>query len=139
MLLNEIELFKSVPGELITYLAECFEEIKVKMGVTLLSEGDSGMEPMYLILEGEVDIYKGDNKLSELGKGGIFGERNLVESDKLDFTALTRNECTLLVITKEELLNLMSKHIELINCWVDILNEETREEEKDEVVDALFG
>ncbi|MEP5611562.1 MAG: cyclic nucleotide-binding domain-containing protein, partial [Cyclobacteriaceae bacterium] len=139
ILLKDLEIFKSVPGELITYLAECFEEIKVKLGTTLLSEGDSGMEPMYLILDGSVDIYRGDEKVEELGKNGIFGEKNLVESDRLDFTALTRNECTLLLIRKEELLNLMSKHMELIDCWLDILNEEVGEEDKMEIVDALFG
>jgi len=139
ILLKDLEIFKTVPGELITYLAECFEEIKVNMGATLLSEGDSGMEPMYLILDGSVDIYKGDQKVEELGKHGIFGEKNLVESHKLDFTALTRNECTLLLIRKEELLNLMSKHMELINCWLDILNEEVGEEDRMEIVDALFG
>lgn len=139
MLLKELELFQSIPGELITYLAECFEEIKVKLGTTLLSEGDSGMEPMYIVLEGEIDIYKGDQKVGEVSKNEIIGEKNLIESDKFDFTALTRNECTLLLIRKEELLNLMSKHIQLINCWLDILNEEVGEEEKVEIVDALFG
>jgi hypothetical protein len=139
LLLKEIEIFKSIPGELITYLAECFEEVKVKLGTTLHREGDSGMEPMYLILSGDVDIYQGDEKIMELSKGGIFGEKNLIESNTMDFTALTRNECTLLLIRKEELLNLMSKHIDLVECWVDILNEETGVEEKEEVVDALFG
>ena len=96
-------------------------------------------KPMYVVLEGDVDIYKGDEKVAEVGKNGIFGEKNLIESDRLAFTALTRNECTLLLIRKEELLNLMSKHIELINCWLDILNEEVGEEDKAEIVDALFG
>ena len=138
MNIKGIELFKRIPGEQITYLAECFEEIRVKMGSTVIREGDSGMEPMYIVLEGEVDIYEGDNKINSLKKGGVFGEKNLVESDKFSFTALTRTECTLLFIRKEELLNLMSKYIEIIDCWVDILNEEVGEDEKEAIVDVLF-
>ncbi|MEQ9401945.1 MAG: cyclic nucleotide-binding domain-containing protein [Cyclobacteriaceae bacterium] len=139
MFLKEVELLKSVPGELITYLAECFEEIKVKMGVSVVSEGDSGMEPMYVVLEGNVDVYQGDEKIEEISRHGVFGEKNLIESDKFNFTALTRNECTLLMIRKEELLNLMSKHIELVECWVDILNDEINSEKKMEVADVLFS
>lgn len=139
ILLKKIELFGAISGELITYMAECFEEIKVKMGTTIIREGESGMEPMYIVLSGEVDIYEGDEKIEELGERGVFGEKNLVESDLCRFTALTRTECTLLLIRKEELLNLMSKHIELIDCWLDILNEEPVVEEKEEVMNVLFG
>lgn len=139
ILLKQIDRFKGISGELITYLAECFEEIKVKLGTTIIREGDSGMEPLYIVLDGDVDIYEGDLKTDEVGKNGVFGEKNLVESDLFKFTALSRNECTLLLIRKEELLNLMSKHIELIDCWIDILNEETQLEVKEEVVDVLFG
>lgn len=139
ILLKKIETFNTISGELITYLAEGFEEIKVKLGTTIIREGDSGMEPMYIVLDGDVDLYEGDLKIDEVGKNGVFGEKNLVESDLFKFTALTRNECTLLLIRKVELLNLMSKHIELIDCWIDILNEETQVDEKEEVVDVLFG
>jgi ATP:ADP antiporter, AAA family len=138
VLLKKTELLKNISGELVTYLAECFEEVKVKMGTTIVREGDSGMEPMYVVLDGIVDIYEGDLKIGEKTRGDAFGEKNLVETDLFSFTALTRNECTLLLLRKEELLNLMSRHIEIIECWVDILNGVDNKEES-EVVDVLFG
>lgn len=138
VLLKKIDLLENISGELVTYLAERFEEVKVKMGTTIVREGDSGMEPMYVVLDGVVDIYEGDNKVGERRKGEVFGEKNLIETDPFSFTALTRNECTLLLLRKEELLNLMSRHIEIIECWVDILNGVEHKEES-EIVDALFG
>lgn len=135
--LKEIEIFKHIPGELITYMAEVLEEVKVKMGVSIISEGDSGMEPFYIVLDGVVDIYEGDQKIGERVAGGVFGEKHLVESEKFNYTALTRGECTLLLMRKEELLNLMSKHIEILECWVDIMNGDTSDEV--EIVDVLFG
>ncbi|MFK7954117.1 MAG: cyclic nucleotide-binding domain-containing protein [Ekhidna sp.] len=138
VLLKKIDLLQSLSGELVTYLAEQFEEVKVKMGTTIVREGDSGMEPMYVVLHGDIDIYEGDNKVGQLGEGDVFGEKNLVETDPFAFTALTRNECTLLLLRKEELLNLMSRHMEILECWVDVLNE-TKEKEEPEIVEALFG
>ncbi|WP_425391332.1 cyclic nucleotide-binding domain-containing protein [Ekhidna sp.] len=136
--LKKIEMFSPIPGELITYLAECLEEVRVKLGSTIIREGDSGMEPMYIVLEGAVDIYEGDNKVAEREKGGVFGEKNITESDPFRFTALARTECTLLLLRKEELLNLMSKHIEILDCWIDIMNGLVDQEEP-VIVDALFG
>lgn len=136
--LKNIEIFKRIPGELITYMAENLEEIKVKLGTTIIREGDSGMEPLYIVLDGAIDIYEGDHKVAEREKHGVFGEKNLTESDTFSYTALARTECTLLLMRKEELLNLMSKHIEILDCWVDIMNGVMDEDEK-EIVDVLFG
>ncbi|MEQ8626969.1 cyclic nucleotide-binding domain-containing protein [Ekhidna sp.] len=136
--LKKIEMFKQIPGELITYIAECLEEVRVKLGSTIIREGDSGREPMYIVLDGSIDIYEGDQKVAEREKGGVFGEKNITESDTFSFTALARTECTLLLMRKEELLNLMSKHIEILDCWVDIMNGVIDQEEP-VIVDALFG
>ncbi len=136
--LKKIEMLRQIPGELITYMAECLEEVKVKMGTTIIREGDSGMEPMYIVLKGSIDIYEGDHKTAEREKRGVFGEKNLIETDLFTFTALARTECTLLLMRKEELLNLMSKHIEILDCWVDIMNGVIDQEEP-EIVDVLFG
>ena len=135
--LKEIEIFKHIPGELITYLAEVLEEVRVRLGETIIREGDTGLEPLYIVLDGEIDIYEGDQKVGERMKGGVFGEKNINESDRFDFTALARSECTLLLMRKEELLNLMSKHVELLESWIDVLNGNIHEEE--EIVDVLFG
>ncbi|MEO9870514.1 cyclic nucleotide-binding domain-containing protein [Ekhidna sp.] len=136
--LKKIEIFKKIPGELITYLAEALEEVRMKLGTTIIREGDNGSEPMYIVLDGAIDIYEGDNKVAERVKGGVFGEKNITETDTFSFTALARNECTLLMLRKEELLNLMSRHIEILDCWVDIMNG-IMDEDDVEIVDVLFG
>ena len=137
LMLKKIELFSRIPGELITYMAEVLEEVRVRLGETIIREGDTGMEPFYIVLEGEIDIYEGDLKVGERIKGGIFGEKNLSESDRFDYTALARSECTLLLMRKEELLSLMSKHMEILESWIDIMNGKVTEEE--EIVDVLFS
>ena len=136
--LKKVEIFSHIPGEIITYFAECFDEVKVKLGTSIINEGDSGWGPMYVVLEGEVDIYRGDNKEVTLSKGEVFGERHLVETVSFDFTALARTDCTLLTISKEELTNIISRYSELLNAWIDILNKKTGKTKKEELVEALF-
>ncbi len=134
--LKKINMFQSIPGELVTYMAEFMDEIKVKTGTTLIQEGSSEIIPMYIIIDGIVDIYEKGNKVAEREKEGVLGERNIIETAQYSFTAITQTECKLLSIKREELLNLMSKYTQILDCWINIMNE-TVEEEK-EMVDVLF-
>ncbi|MBC6399831.1 MAG: HEAT repeat domain-containing protein [Ekhidna sp.] len=137
IILRKIELFKRIPGEVITYMAEVIEEVNVKLGDIIIKEGKKGSEPFYIVLDGVVNIYEGSHKVGEREENGVFGEKILLETEKFEFTALAGSECTLLYIKKEELLNLMSGHTEILECWIDIMNGETQEEEV--IVDVLFG
>ncbi|MEM9338497.1 MAG: cyclic nucleotide-binding domain-containing protein, partial [Bacteroidota bacterium] len=137
ILLKSLPLFKGIPGELITHLAECFDEEKINMGAVVIQEGERGMKPLYVVVDGVIDLYKGDEKIDEMTKGGVFGERNLSGNETQDFTALARSEATLLFIRKEELLNLMSNHIDILDCWLKILNNK-KEREIEKTADTLF-
>ena len=137
MKLKEIELFKHIPGELITHIVEVLDEVKVKKGDYLIREGDSGEKPFYIVLDGIVHIYEGDQKVAEREGGGVFGEKHLIASDRFEYTAMAGSECILLRMRKEELFNLMSNHIQILDCWLDIMNGVMDKEE--EIVDVLFG
>ncbi|MEM9896999.1 MAG: cyclic nucleotide-binding domain-containing protein, partial [Bacteroidota bacterium] len=137
--LKRIEEFKEIPGDLLTYLIEKLEEIRVKPGSMIIREGDKGSEPLYIVLHGIVDIYDGDKLVEEKQTDDVFGEKLVNETDYFEYTALARTVCTVLVLKKEELLNLMSAHIELLECWLDIINDERKSDEQLEIVDALFA
>jgi len=140
LLLKEVLEFKKVPGELITYIAEELDEIRLSEGNTLVDEGDEGAIPMYVIVEGKVDVYRNDQLVEARGRGGLIGHELLLPTSKFDYTALTRNQCTLLVLRKEELLDLMSKHIEIVEAYLSILNrEEVQEEDEVEIADILLS
>jgi hypothetical protein len=137
--IKDIEIFTKIPGEVITYMAEAMEELIIKLGTSIIREGDPGSEPMYIILDGIVDLYEGDHKSEELGKGQVFGHDVVSESEECAFTALARTECKLLKLEKTELTNLMTDHLEIVDCWVDILSGKRSEIEETDVVNVLFG
>jgi hypothetical protein len=123
LLLKDMEVFKSIPGVQITYLAENMDEVLVGPEVALIEVGDGGNAPIYVVLEGELDILKDGSVSGNLGVGSIFGEKLLLESDKFDFSVKTRTACKLLVLSKEELLDLMSLHLEIVEAMLHVLKE----------------
>lgn len=137
--IKDIDEFNQVPGEVITHLAERLDEEIVQLGTTIIDEGDPGSEPMYILLEGMIDIYEGDHKVDELSKGSVFGHKCLIDTEYFDFTALARTEVKVLSLKKEELFYLMSSHIELVDCWLELLNGKHTDENVGEVVNVLFG
>jgi CRP-like cAMP-binding protein len=126
-----MEIFSKVPGQQITYLAEVMDEILITEGTTLIEEGDGGNAPMYIVLEGKLDILEGGEKVRDIGVHGIVGERLILESDKFDFSVVSTESCKLLVLRKEELLDLMSLHLDIVEAMLNILKEgaESIEEE----------
>jgi CRP/FNR family transcriptional regulator, cyclic AMP receptor protein len=54
-------------------LARMLDEVRAPAGATLVSEGDYGYEFM-VIEEGTVDVFRGGERVDEMGPGDFFGE-----------------------------------------------------------------
>lgn len=139
LLLKEVPELRKVPGELITYIAEQLDEIIIQEGTTLVDQDDTGNIPCYIVVKGVVDIYQEDQKVEERGRAGLVGHENLLSTNHFDYVGLTREACTLLVLRKEELMDLMSRHVEIMEAYLDILNREVGEEEEETVSDVLLS
>lgn len=122
LFLKQVKGIERIPGELITYIGEALEEIRVPAGSVLIEESGAGDSPIYFILNGNVDIYLDGAKSSELEPNDMFGYECLLASEKFGFTALSRAQCTLLVLKKANLLDLLSRHKEIMEVFVDIHN-----------------
>jgi ATP:ADP antiporter, AAA family len=139
LFLKKVEELKQIPGELITHMAEKLDEIRVNHGTVVIGEGDGGDSSMYVIVEGNVDIYEGDVRTMTLTEGGLFGHQFMLISDRFNYTALARNECTLLELKKQDLVDFISKHIEVLTIFVDIMNHVKEKEEQVEISDILLS
>ena len=78
-------------------------------GSTIVHDGDSGLG-FYLVVEGDVEVRKGDRVLRRLGKGDFFGEMALLDGSprSADVVALAPTTC--LVVTSWDLHGLISRH-----------------------------
>ena len=138
LLLKEVPEFDKIPGELITYFSEELDEVKLTEGNTLVDTDDNGNVPVYIVVDGTVDVYVDDHLSESKSRGGIIGHEMVLASDNFGYTAITRNECKLLVLRKEEMLDLMSRHYEFVEAFLGILNREEKKDETYEISDILL-
>ena len=65
-----------------------------RTGVTIFKAGEQ-RKYMYVVVEGEVDIYINTVLCETVNPGGIFGEMALIEKDVRVATAVARTDCKL--------------------------------------------
>jgi ATP:ADP antiporter, AAA family len=138
LLLKSMGVFSEIPGIQITYLAEAMDEIKVRPQTKLIEQGEGGNAPMYIVLDGVVGLYENDQRIGEVRAQGIFGEKLLLDSDRFEFTAVAENDCKLLVLRKEELQDLLSLHMEIVEAFLKILREGAESIEHTETADLFM-
>jgi CRP-like cAMP-binding protein len=65
----------------------------------IFREGEPG-DAMYVIQEGEVDLWFNDHLLETVGPGGIFGEMALLDPTGRNVTAIARTDCRLVPLNQ---------------------------------------
>ncbi len=79
-------------------------------GSTIVREGDPAGIGFYLVLEGQVEVRKGQRTLAKLGAGDYFGEMALLTDAprSADVVAVQKTKC--LMITRWELRSIISSY-----------------------------
>jgi len=87
-----------------------------KQGELIIEEDELG-QALYLVVGGHVRVYKGEGEteqtLARLGRGELFGEMSLIEGNRTSARVKAYNEVDCLLITKEDLFNLMGKDVQI--------------------------
>ncbi len=78
-------------------------------GETLFREGEIG-DALYIVAEGQVDIYAGGQQLETLGPGDILGEMALIDDQPRMATAIARTDCLLTRVSRPHFLNLVQRN-----------------------------
>jgi len=115
--LKKIALFSDLTSEELELVAKITEEKVIESGKTLFQE-DSPRNALFLIIDGEVEIFKtspfGDEKrLSFFSKYDFLGEGSLMDDSPHSTSARTLLKTTTLTITKEKYDKLTSSHWEI--------------------------
>ena len=132
LILNNLELFKGVPGLILSDIAECVEEILLKPGTTFIEKGSSGNEPIYILIKGKVKIEEGESDERIIEPIGVIGQDHIVASDVFEYSASSVGECVLLVLAKDDLYDIMSKNIELVEAFLGLIEDEKERIELEE-------
>ena len=96
-LLNRVDIFSFFEESTMRELCENCTESALNTGDVLIQEGSLD-NTMYLILSGELGVYKGIKKIAILGPGKILGEMSLIESKPRSATIKALSDALLMEI-----------------------------------------
>mgnify|MGYP001431195488 CR=1 FL=1 len=133
--LGKVDLFSGIRPEGLERIAAICSEQSFRVGDVVFREGDVG-DKLFLILDGKVRISRevwgmGEEALAVLGPGQAFGEMALIDEFPRSADARVHERCRLLVLTKEQLedLLILEKDLayEILWNFVRILSSRLRE------------
>lgn len=97
-LLKGVPLFSSLSDKHLQAIAKMAKETQFSQGTTIVQEGDRSKVGFFLILDGQVEVRKGNKVLSRLGAGQFFGEMAVLDGQprSADVVAATPTKCLVL-------------------------------------------
>ena len=126
---SNIPLFKYLNHLEVTKLLSLTTTKEFEVGKTMIKEGDPGKE-IFVLLSGQVSIYKGKHKITERGKGEIIGEMAILDNSPRSASVQVSQKLTALVLPQNDLFNLMKKEpvlaVKLMWAFSQSLNQRLR-------------
>ena len=110
--LRGLSFLRSADDASLRDLAAAFVEQRAEPGVVLFTEGEPG-EDFWLILSGEVEVRRGEERLATLGEGACLGEGALLADRPRSATAVVRRPAALLRASSRAFRFILEQHPEL--------------------------
>lgn len=120
ILLKSVSLFKSIPAEIVSTIAQIAEEIPVTKDTILFKEGEIG-DAMYVIVDGKIAVHKGEKQIATLTKWDCLGEMALLDEEPRSADATASSDSILLRISQESFAELLHQHPNIMHSLLKIL------------------
>ena len=126
ILLKSVNLFRDIPAEKLSQIAQITEETHWPAGAVVIKEGDPG-DSLFIVAEGTVRIHKGDLDLAMFKKGDCLGEMAVLDHSPRSADATVIEDATLLKITQEDFYEVLSANPEITEGIIRLLTRRLRE------------
>lgn len=126
LILKSVPIFSSVPENQLVDLATIAESVEYDAGEIIMNQGDLGTS-MYIVVDGQVRIFEGDQELAVHGTRAVFGELAALDPEPRAASVQAIEDCTLLRLDGESLYDLMSGNKEVTRGIVHVLCDYTRQ------------
>ena len=123
--LRSIELFSSMSTTELGRLAAITEEVVYPAGSVIIREGDYG-DSMFVIVDGEVQIHRGDTPIYVCRKNDYFGETTLIDGEPRSASATALTDCLVLRLDQADFYALMAERPEIVRAINRVLCEMVR-------------
>jgi serine phosphatase RsbU (regulator of sigma subunit) len=137
-LLRNLPFLEGTGPDVVEYLAGAVREKVFEPGDVILKEGSTGRE-MYLIVEGMVEVWKGDGadatSLGVRGPGTLFGEMAFLEEQPRFATIQAVEPTRLLEFPEQAMRTALAEHPELLLRTIQVLSARIRESDLQMIAD----
>ena len=113
--IKQSEVFDSLPLSDLLILTKYATIVSIKKNCTLFKEG-SYVPNLYVILDGNIDIIINDRVINTIGGYESLGEISFVDGHPVSADAITKTNCTLLIISKTKFLNKGGMKKSVVEC-----------------------
>ena len=120
LILKSVNIFSSVPEAQLVDLATIAESIEFEAGEIIMHKGDLGSS-MYIVADGKVRIFEGDQELGIHGDRAVFGDLAALDPEPRAASVQALEDCTLLCLEGESLYELMAGNKEVTRGIVHVL------------------
>lgn len=129
LFLKGVDLFKSIPSEELSSIAQITDEIEYTKDEQVFAEGEQG-DAMYLIVDGQVKVHSGDHVFAELGTRQVFGEMAILDAEPRSASITSMSDLTLLKIRREDFTEILAEKPEISQGIIQVLTHRLREANK---------
>ena len=112
LLLKSLSIFADTPENVLADLAPLMQEMELEEDTVIFKEGDRG-DSMYIIYQGEVEIYKSNTTLAVLKEKEVFGELSLIDAESRSASVKAHSDCYLFKIDQEPFYELLDSRPEI--------------------------
>ena len=129
LLLKSVELFKTIPGHVLSKIAQIATEVQADINDQIFNEGEYG-DSLYIIISGAVSVIRKGKSIATLEQGNCIGEMALLDQEPRSAGAIALDESILLKIDQEGFYELMSNNPDIMKQIVMMLTHRVREMNK---------
>ncbi len=126
LFLRYVPLFSNMATSELTQVASVAREVTFPAGHRIIQQGDHG-DHMYLIVDGEVIIQRGESLVKTLGPRDFFGEMSIIDGEARSASAIAQTDCHCLRIDKDDFQGLLSTYNSAAISVVRALNQRLRD------------
>ncbi|GIS36368.1 MAG: hypothetical protein Ct9H90mP7_3760 [Candidatus Neomarinimicrobiota bacterium] len=117
IILKSVDLFKSIPAENLSRVAQITEEVRCNNGESIITEGEFG-DSLFIVVDGNVRIHKGDKEITQMGKGSCIGDMALLDGEPRSADVTGTEETTLFKIEQEGFYEVMGGHSDIMEAII---------------------
>jgi CRP/FNR family transcriptional regulator, cyclic AMP receptor protein len=125
--LKSVDLFTDTPDHILASVAAIIREMHLDPGTLFIREGDLG-DCMYIVVDGQVQVHKGDRSIIELGPGSSVGELAVLDPEPRAASVSAMSEVLLFRIDKQPFDEVMADRPEIARSVIRALCERIREQ-----------